>query len=87
MYDYCSFRWRLFRKPIIADPDNVVAFAKAAIALHNYLRTEEPAAYCPTGYSDGEYGSGNVIPGSWRNEEPATGLLPIGTVSSNRYMQ
>ena len=56
----------------------MVTFAKAAIALHNCLRTEESAVYCPTGYTDGEDGSGNLIPGLWRNEELATGLLPIG---------
>ena len=83
--NYCLFRWRLFRRPIIADPGNVVIFAKAAIALHNYLRTEDSVVYCPTGYIDGEDGSGNLIPGLWRNEELATGLLPIGTISSNRY--
>ena len=30
-------RWRLFRRPIIADPNKVVIYSKAAIALHNYL--------------------------------------------------
>ena len=62
----------------------MITFAKAAIALHNYLRTEESSIYCPTGYTDAEDGSGNVIPGSWRNEEPATGILPFGNVSGNR---
>ena len=33
--------WRIFRRPMIADPDHVVAFTKAAIALHNFLRTTE----------------------------------------------
>ena len=30
-------RWRLFRRPIIAEPERVVVYVKAAIALHNYL--------------------------------------------------
>ena len=38
------------RDLIIADPDNMVLFTKAAIALHNYLRFENAATYCPTGF-------------------------------------
>ena len=30
-------RWRIFRRPILATPDRVVSFTKAAIALHNFL--------------------------------------------------
>ena len=33
----------------------------------------------------GEDGSGKVIAGSWRNEEPATGLVPVSTLSGNRF--
>ena len=61
----------------------MILFTKAAIALHNYLRTEESSAYCPTGFVDGEDGSGNVISGSWREEEPGTGLTLLGSVSGN----
>ena len=61
-----SCRWRLFRRPIIGEPDNVIIFTKAAIAVHNFLRTEESSVYCPAGYVDGEDGSGNLIPGMWR---------------------
>jgi len=77
-------RWRLFRRPIIAEPDNVVKFTKAAIALHNFLRTEESAVYCPPGFVDGEDGSGNVIPGSWRDSGDTSGLLRAGRTSTNR---
>lgn len=74
----------MFRRPIIAEPENVVKFTKAAIALHNYLRTEESAVYCPPGFVDGEDGSGNLIPGLWRDGEDPSGLVRIGRVSSNR---
>ena len=77
-------RWRIFRRPIIADPDNVVTFTKATIALHNFLRTEENALYCPASFVDGEDGSGNVIPGTWRDSEEPTGLVRAGTIASNR---
>ena len=89
--DWCSnwvfrffSRWRLFRRPIIAEPDNVVKFTKATIVLHNFLRTEESALYCPPGFVDGEDGSGNVIPGSWRDGEDTSGLSRVGRISSNR---
>lgn len=31
--------------PIIAQPDSVIIYTKAAIALHNYLRTTESTVY------------------------------------------
>ena len=79
-------RWRIFRKPIIADPNKVVLYTKAAIALHNYLRTTESSVYCPPGFVDGEDGSGNVIVGTWRAEcdNTAGGLEPLGQVGGNR---
>lgn len=61
-------RWRIFRRPIIADPDNAILFTKAAIALHNFLRTKESTIYCPPGFTDGEDGAGNVIAGSWERK-------------------
>ena len=65
----------MFRRPIVAESENVVKFTKAAIALHNYLRTEESAVYCPAGFIDGEDGSGIIIPGSWRDGEDTSRLV------------
>ena len=80
------FRWRLFRRPIIAQPDRVVIYTKAAIALHNYLRSTESMVYCPPGFTDGEDGEGNVMEGAWRTDtEQATGMEPVTRTSSNRY--
>ena len=53
--------WRIFCRPIIADPSNIVLFTKAAIALHNFLRTTESTVYCPAGFIDAEDGAGNLI--------------------------
>jgi hypothetical protein len=79
-------RWRLFRRPIIANPDAVVTYTKATIALHNYLRTTESSVYCPPGFVDGEDGAGNTIDGGWRNDEdPSTGLESLRQVGGNRY--
>ena len=78
-------RWRLFRRPIIGLPDRVVSYTKAAVALHNYLRTCESATYCPSGFVDGEDGVGNPINGGWRtDDEPNTGLQDVAQTSSNR---
>ena len=73
----------MFRQPIVAEPDNVVKFTKAAMALHNYLRTEEGAIYCPSGYVDEEDGRGNIVPGAWRSDGGGSnmGLSPIGSSS------
>ena len=62
-------RWYLFRRPIIANPNGVVTYTKATIALHNYLRTTESSVYSPPGFVDGEDGVGNMMEGSWRNDE------------------
>ena len=40
LVDHCCFvfcRWHILRRPIIAEPSNVVVFVQAAVALHNYL--------------------------------------------------
>ena len=80
-------RWRIFRRPIIATPDRVVSFTKAAIALHNFLQVTELSAYCPTGFLDAEDGNGNVVEGTWREEPAAQGLEHIRRMGSNRHSQ
>ena len=79
-------RWRVFRRPICAEPNKAVLFTKAAVALHNFLRTTESSTYCPPGFTDGEDGAGNIISGGWRDEEPCRGLEPLGQVGGNRYV-
>ena len=76
----------IFRHPIVANPNNVVAYAKAAIALHNFLRDTECMVYCPAGFVDGEDGEGNIITGRWRDDERTLGLQTVGMTSSNRYV-
>ena len=68
--------------PLIADPNRAVVYSKAAIALHNYLRTTESTVYCPPGFIDVEDSAGNTIDGLWRvDEDPCSGfesLVAIG---------
>ena len=40
-------RFRIFHRPIIAGVEKVIAITKAAVALHNYLITEESSTYMP----------------------------------------
>ena len=57
-------RWRLFRKQIRADKDNVTSYTLAAVTLHNYLQQTENVSYCPKGFLDSEE-NGNFRPGEW----------------------
>lgn len=57
-------RWRIFRNTIIALPERVENYTKAAIELHNYLQSTESSTYCPPGFVDGEDGAKNIVKGS-----------------------
>ena len=59
-------RWRIFRQPIEASPEKFEKFTLAAIALHNYSRQTDTAAYTPSGFIDLEDSSGKIKEGSWR---------------------
>ena len=80
-------RWRIFRRPIIATPSHVVTYTKAAITLHNYLRTTESTVYRPPGVIDAEDGVGNVVNGNgnWREEPSPLGLEAIRNLGGNRH--
>ena len=68
---------------MIAEPERAAVYTKAAIALHNFLRTTESSLYCPPGFVDSEDGMGNSIPGSWRDEEHPADLDSVSRTSSN----
>ena len=73
---------------MLAELNRAMCYTKAAIALHNYLRTEESSIYCPPGFIDAEDGTGNAIDGSWRrDQDPSTGLSNISHIGSNRSVQ
>lgn len=76
-----NHRWRLFRRP---KPYNVILYSKAAIALHNSLHTTESGVYCPSGFIDGEDGSGNIIEGEWRRDEACISMQRASRTGSNR---
>lgn len=78
VFGICASRFRIFRRPIIANVETVTSVTKAVVALHNFLmfgRTFDNA-YCPTGYEDGE----------WRTEDIETeGLVPLSNAGSHNY--
>lgn len=68
-----SSTFRVFRKPILLNPDVATKVTLAAIYLHNYLRNSGSRnVYCSVGMLDSEIpNSGEVVPGLWRND-PST---------------
>ena len=82
-------RFGIFRRPIIAREEVVVAVTKASTVLHNYLmhgkQFESSYQYCPPEMVDTETNRG-TRPGTWRNEEQSGGLIPLqGNLGSNNY--
>ena len=83
-------RWRLFHKPIRSTVANAEKYTLACVALHNYLRLTDNAAYCPAGFVDSTDDSGVTKEGDWRthlNEQPPNGLVDIRPVRGSRYSQ
>lgn len=70
-----SGRWRIFRKPIIAKPDNVEHIVKACVVLHNYLISTDNQ-YVERGYADVYREDGSLIEGGWR-KEGTTGFIDL----------
>ena len=62
-----STRWRIFRRPIVADLDLVDLIVMACVCLHNYLSLTENAKYIPSGFVDSYDTSGELVPGTWRS--------------------
>ena len=62
-----SMKFRIFRRPRIANPVKVIKITQAACALHNYLKISKmrcPVSariYCPLGYIDQEDLHGNTL--------------------------
>ena len=85
-FSILATRWCIFRRPTITKPDNVVVYTKASIALHNFLRTTESSVYCPPGFIDSGDADGNVICGSWRQEQGSSGgIFPVRQAGSNHH--
>lgn len=68
-------------KPIVLAPNKVEGLVLACVTLHNLMRSKSAAraVYNPPGSFDHEDIDGTrIVPGSWRNDEEARRLIPLG---------
>ena len=75
-------RWRIFRRPLIALPETATKISLAAVSLHNFLRVNESAVYCSAGFVD-VHEENSITLGTWRQDGPLTGLLPMAHSGGN----
>lgn len=63
-------QWRIYRRPIIASPTNVILMVQATVCLHNWLRKDgtDQNEYVPPGLvdEDDDESPQGFRPGSWR---------------------
>lgn len=77
--------FRVFRKPLLLQPERVTQIAMTCVLLHNFLHRSATSnsSYVPHQLIDAEL-NGELIPGTWRNDEPSTNsFVPLQTVHSN----
>lgn len=78
-------RFRLFRRPMSVAPKTVVKIAKAACALHNFIRKSGlNQDHKSVDIEDLE--NSCIIPGDWRNEPESTGLVKIATANQRNFL-
>ncbi|CAB3993019.1 Hypothetical predicted protein [Paramuricea clavata] len=88
-FGVATSRFRVFRKPIIANVEKVINITKAVVVLHNFLMAtrspEDTHSYCPLNYTDHESAAGQQS-GEWRRGENINeGIVPIPQTGSNNY--
>ena len=76
-------RFRVYRRPIIANVDTVKNIVMATIGLHNFLlitkHSHDVYNYCPRNFPDQNGSRGRFIPGQWRQE--------VGTIAGLSRLQ
>ena len=87
-FGIAASRFRIFRRPIVANVQKVTLVTKAVVALHNFLtitNSSPNSKYYPRNYIDQDGPSG-FRAGDWRSETNAgMGLQPISKTGSNNY--
>ncbi|XP_065062943.1 uncharacterized protein LOC135689586 [Rhopilema esculentum] len=68
--------FRIFSTKINVNPDKATKIVKAALVLHNMLRSKSPESYTPAGFAD-EVVDDNVIDGRWREGNTGSFLEPL----------
>ncbi|XP_057296209.1 uncharacterized protein LOC130625157 [Hydractinia symbiolongicarpus] len=70
-FSISAARFRIFRRPLIAQVETANLITKAVVALHNFLMKSQENhgeyRYCPPGFVDTENGAASQL-GDWRNE-------------------
>lgn len=75
--------FRIFRRPVILEPEKVQEIAITCVLLHNFLRKSKSSSslYTPPGVFDSENNDGIIVPGSWRPEKNDLGsMFPLQRV-------
>ena len=62
-----------------------MVYTKAAVMLHNFLRTTESLVYCRLVFTDKEDGEGNVLTGASQKDFSSQGLETIHNTGSNNH--
>lgn len=78
VFGILTAKFRIFKKPILLEPEKVSIITMTCILLHNFLRRSETSAslYNPPGTMDVCDENGLIIQsGSWRNEIEGNGAL------------
>lgn len=71
--------FRVFRKPMLLEPDKVTNITMTCVLLHNFLSSSKTSSssYLPLGTFDTEK-EGEVTPGSWRQDQKdLSSFLPL----------
>lgn len=69
-FGVATSRFRIFRRPIIANVEKVTLVTKAVVALHNFLMANNSSngyRYCPTNFIDQDSPS-CLAAEEWRND-------------------
>lgn len=75
VFGVMSAVFRVLRKPISLQPDRASNVVMACVLLHNFLRNSRTNNfYTPPGFMDSIL-DGEVVPGTWRQEQQADGAL------------
>lgn len=73
--------FRVFKKPMLLQPDKASIVTMACIYLHNFLRKSRTSSHFYSPPESFDRIINNVLmPGIWRNEDPPTGLIPLTSI-------
>lgn len=76
--------FRIFRGPILLEPEKVTEITMTCTLLHNFLRRSKSSSsiYTPPGIFDSKDNDGIIIPGAWRSEQnDMRSMFPLQTVA------